>query len=280
MVRLLGRDPVNGFIRLAGTRSPRWGAELRWLQQRQGFSRRVVEELISKGMTAVDIGASEGTYTNRMARLVGPSGRVHAFEPDPPSAQAVAAIAAHYPWVTVHQVALSDRSGSSSFTVPVVDGRRTTGLGSLPRQSLAPSGSRSETIDVAIDRLDSVLAEESSIGFIKCDVEGHEYEVLLGARDTLAQQHPHILVEIEQRHQQRDISETFAYLTDDLRYTGYAIAADGLLPIERFDVQLHQLGPLATLGGLDAPAWDQPGYVNDFLFVADRAHIGTLSVRS
>lgn len=267
MIRLVGKDPVNGFIRHVGIYSPRWGAELLWQQPRLGFARRIVETFVGPSMTVVDIGASQGAYTNRMAKLVGRTGRVHAFEPDPPSARALRSIARRYPWISVHQMALSDRRGSTQFYVPVVNGRRSPGLGRLSNQFSEITGSEWQTLDVAIDRLDTVLAEASNIAFIKCDVEGHEYEVLCGARSTLQLQRPHVLVEIEQRHQQRDIGRIFSLLTEDLGYIGYAILEDGLLPIDRFDVYSHQLRLLASPTTANSPPWEHPEYVNDFLFL-------------
>src|SRR5262245_18954658 len=44
-----------------------------------------VEQLLQPGMTVVDLGAHIGYFTLMSARLVGPNGRVYAFEPSPSS---------------------------------------------------------------------------------------------------------------------------------------------------------------------------------------------------
>jgi hypothetical protein len=49
-------------------------------------------------------------------------------------------------------------------------------------------------IDVALRTLDEMLGEQA-VDFIKIDVEGAEYEVLMGARHTIARSHPPILFE-------------------------------------------------------------------------------------
>ena len=48
-----------------------------WFEPELAFLRR----WLRPGMTAVDVGASHGVFALTMARLVGPSGRVMAFEP-------------------------------------------------------------------------------------------------------------------------------------------------------------------------------------------------------
>ena len=44
---------------------------------------RMLGKLVRPGMTVVDVGANIGLYTLHLAGLVGPSGRVISFEPDP-----------------------------------------------------------------------------------------------------------------------------------------------------------------------------------------------------
>lgn len=44
---------------------------------------RLIHRLVKPGDTVVDVGANIGYYTLQLARLVGPAGRVFAFEPEP-----------------------------------------------------------------------------------------------------------------------------------------------------------------------------------------------------
>jgi protein-L-isoaspartate O-methyltransferase len=43
----------------------------------------LLREIISPGMTVIDVGANIGFYTAFMANIVGEKGRVYAFEPSP-----------------------------------------------------------------------------------------------------------------------------------------------------------------------------------------------------
>jgi len=49
----------------------------------EGRELSTLQSLIVPGMVIADIGANVGFYTFEMARCVGPTGRVLAFEPDP-----------------------------------------------------------------------------------------------------------------------------------------------------------------------------------------------------
>src|SRR5215471_2097686 len=53
----------------------------------------LVRSLVKPGMTVFDIGANVGKYTKLFSQLVGPRGRVFAFEPDPESASKVRELA-------------------------------------------------------------------------------------------------------------------------------------------------------------------------------------------
>ena len=44
---------------------------------------RLMGALVHEGDAVADIGANRGWYTGRLAELVGPSGHVHVFEPNP-----------------------------------------------------------------------------------------------------------------------------------------------------------------------------------------------------
>ena len=49
--------------------------------------------------------------------------------------------------------------------------------------------------NLLLDKLDNIKIEEDTIDFVKIDVEGHELEVLQGARETLLKYKPTIFVE-------------------------------------------------------------------------------------
>ena len=58
------------------------------------------------------------------------------------------------------------------------------------------------------------------ISFIKIDVEGHELAVIKGAENTIRKNKPILLVEIEERHSQKKVSDTLNYI-NSLGYISY-----------------------------------------------------------
>jgi hypothetical protein len=80
------------------------------------------------------------------------------------------------------------------------------------------------------------------VGFIKCDVEGHELRVFRGAEATLRRDGPALLFECEARFGGEDRQrEVFAFL-EGLGYVGWIVTPSGVRPLRTFDASLHQTG--------------------------------------
>ncbi|MEO6880094.1 MAG: FkbM family methyltransferase [Mycobacteriaceae bacterium] len=147
---------------------------------------------VRPGSTVWDVGAHKGSYTWHLARLVGPGGRVHAFEPQPDLA---ARLAQGVPaQVTVHGVALSAEHGTAPLTVPVWGRTRMQGHASLEGHNATGPD---QTVDVPTRTADSF---HHCPTFVKIDVEGHERTALRGAEETITRARPVLLVEIDFRH--------------------------------------------------------------------------------
>lgn len=252
---------TDAFIyRVIGPVSPSAKARLRWRRERRaGGSHSVVDAVVRAGDIVVDIGANGGLFTDRFARLVGPRGHVHAFEPYPGYKTPLLRIAAARRNVTYHPVAVSDSRGLALLHVPVHASRVTPAMASLEARDLT---TRQEKVEVTTTTLDDALGAVAGVQFIKCDVEGHEHEVFLGAMELLARERPIVLVELEQRHRRRPLGDTIRLL-EDLGYEGHALTQDGAIPVGHFDVQRDQLDLIAQDAATHDPARE---YLNDFVF--------------
>lgn len=131
--------------------------------------------VVRPGDTVVDVGAHFGIYSLLAARLVGPTGRVLAFEPDPASrAQLERNVAgAHAATVEVRPEAVADRAGRARLV-------RAHGAGDASLDA-GDDGIEVETVTLA----DACAARGASPDVLKVDVEGGEAAVLAGASPAL-----------------------------------------------------------------------------------------------
>ena len=243
---------------------PRWRLRLRLLYRacRYRWKNDPAEIAFARaqvrpGSIAIDVGAHKGGYTYWLARGVGPAGRVYAFEPQPQLARNLQR-SFDPARVTVENAGVSDCEGTMPLHIPT-DGRPSPGASLEATSTAKATGHAIEVRVIALDRyLRDLPGSGQAVGFLKCDVEGHELHVFRGAEQMLRRDRPVLLFECEQRHHgARPITEVFAYL-ESLGYTGRFFHQGRLAPLAQFDVAKHQR------------AAKQPGYCNNFVFSAQR----------
>jgi FkbM family methyltransferase len=159
-----------------------------WFEDEIRFLRR----LLRPGQQIIDIGTNLGVYALSMAKTVGPTGRVWAFEPSSSTAAMLAqSIAANeFGNVVLEQCALSSASGTLRFSA-----KNNSELNALVRDA-AHSGPSEE---VRVSTLDESLERHGwrDIAFVKLDAEGEERNILSGGKRFLAEQSPLIEYEIK-----------------------------------------------------------------------------------
>jgi FkbM family methyltransferase len=144
------------------------------------FETLLVQRLVSPGDTVVDVGANIGYYTLQFARLVGETGRVFAFEPDPRNF----ALLEENVWqngyrnVTLVRAAVASRPGAARLHLnPANRGDH----------RIYASDPGRESIDVETVALDDYFADRGgSLDLVKIDVQGAEAGVFLGMRRLIA----------------------------------------------------------------------------------------------
>jgi FkbM family methyltransferase len=160
--------------------------------------------LLQPGSVAIDVGANIGTHTLALAKLVGPAGAIHAFEPQ----QAIYDIlCANIEGnglrnVKTYLAAMGAKDGTCH--VPKIDYSSPDNFGAV-----SVGQGEIEVPLVAIDGLN--LAR---LDLVKIDVEGAESEVLAGATSTLARLRPMLYVENNQREKSKDL----VALIRDMKY--------------------------------------------------------------
>jgi FkbM family methyltransferase len=147
----------------------------------------IMTRALSPASNCVDVGAHRGSILEHIVRIA-PEGRHFAFEPLPELADR---LARRFPQVRVHQVAVSDSRGETSF-YHVVD---QPGYSGLRRLGKIPGSSTVREIKVRAEPLDDLLPADLPIAFLKVDVEGAQLQVLRGAEHTIERWKPLIVFE-------------------------------------------------------------------------------------
>lgn len=149
----------------------------------------VTEALVQRvhsGMRVVDCGANLGYFSLLMADLIGSTGHLDAFEPNPEIADRLTksidlnGFAAR---TTIHRAALSDVEGETTLFMP--DGEPKN---AYMNDDPTPRACSSSAV-VSTTRLDS-LKGATEIDFIKIDVEGAEERVWAGMTGILEKPRP------------------------------------------------------------------------------------------
>ena len=133
---------------------------------------KFLRHLLQPGQKIIDIGANYGVYTLSMAKRVGPTGRVWAFEPASSTAALLAAsIAANgYSQVVLEKCALSNVMGTAQLSL-----NTNSELNALVHGD-QPNG---ESEAVPLVTLDSCMETHgwAGIDFMKIDAEGEEANI-------------------------------------------------------------------------------------------------------
>lgn len=170
----------------------RFGRALYYGSRQEHHELAVFLSLCPPGGEVWDVGANFGLYAVAAARR-GRAGRVVAFEPN---RRAFALLERNLasggviPQARAHRVALAGDDGIATFFE--AEETAFSGLSDTGRSHLLSS------YEVTVRRLDSVWQEEGSrpIDLLKIDVEGHEGDVLAGAREALAAS-PGVVIQFE-----------------------------------------------------------------------------------
>ncbi len=156
----------------------------RWRGIHERPLQRWLRRHVEPGSTCLDIGAADGYYTLLMAKLAGPSGSVHAFEPSPLCER-----------ITEHVKLNCERHALA----PV----------NAHRLFVAAEAAHARAPSTTVDEL---VRRESleRVDVVKVDVDGAEGEVVHGAAETLERFRPHVFVEVHSRALLEEVRDALA----------------------------------------------------------------------
>ncbi|MEN3025727.1 MAG: FkbM family methyltransferase [Candidatus Methanosuratincola petrocarbonis] len=156
-----------------------------------------------KGEVFVDVGAHIGKYTIEMAKLVGPAGRVFAFEADPDNFN-----------LLKRNVKINNLNNVSTYNIVAwnSESKILFHKGDSSGHGSVKGSQKFGYYTLESKPLDHILYG-TKVNWIKIDVEGAEYEVLEGLSQTLETCRPKLIVEIFEKNQEKvfNLMSKFGY---------------------------------------------------------------------
>ncbi|GAH33185.1 unnamed protein product [marine sediment metagenome] len=147
----------------------------------------IINKYVRRGMVCLDIGASSGVHTLRMAKLVGKKGKVYAFEPSDwmfeKLMRNIELNRRYHGIIITEKIALFSFDRKGKF--------ETTEHGKIGRPIDEPM------IDMDFMCIDSYVKKMGikKLDFVKIDTDGYEAEIFEGAEKTLKKYQPMMIVE-------------------------------------------------------------------------------------
>lgn len=178
-----------------------WSSRLTYVLGRyyELHTQLLLNEILKPGDRVIDIGANIGMVTLHAAHLVGPSGQIECFEPNPQCQQEItnALTSNTINHVELNPFGLSDAPAQLELKL----NHTHSGIGTFAEMN--PDEVVSSTT-AEVKRGDDVFDSHSKAPrVIKIDVEGFEYRALLGMKETLKAWKSMVFMEMNQKHLQR-----------------------------------------------------------------------------
>jgi FkbM family methyltransferase len=186
-----------------------------------------LQKIIRPGDYCVDIGAHLGYYTIELSRLAGSGGKVFAVEPMTPFYRTLQRLLHRKKAVnvTLYQVALGGQGDYVEMGIPR--------LGATKRFAFARIKDNNNHLHfVASEKVknesgDRLFLELPRLDYIKCDVEGFEYQVFASMTRVLERHSPILLCELFDRA----LLLRFCELLQPFGYRAYTLENNRLLPL-------------------------------------------------
>lgn len=189
-----------------------------------------LKKIIRNGDYCVDIGAHLGYFTLELGRRVGPTGKVYAIEPMSSFNNTLTRLLRrkNADNVTLYKVALGGNGEYVDMGIPKV--------GDSKRFAYARVKESSPTLDfVESERVknesgDNLFLDLPRLDYIKCDVEGLEFQVFSSFTKTLEKHHPILLCELFDRNLLINLFD----LLKPFGYKAYELERETLLPLDAY----------------------------------------------
>lgn len=176
-------------------------------KNREKETLEIFSKVIKRNDIVVEIGGHIGYFSLYFSNIVGEKGKVFVFEPGLNNLPYIKSNVKNHKNIYLIEKAVGDRIGITNFYIDNITGQNNSivkdfdGLKNTIKYSMDKDAGV-EKVEVEMITLDS-FCEKNIIkpDVIKIDVEGFEYEVLLGSEFCLSN-FPIIMVEVQRNHEE------------------------------------------------------------------------------
>lgn len=154
----------------------------------------IIKKLVKKDDVVADVGANIGVYTKFLSNYVGEMGSVYSIEPVPYTFELLKNNINALKLMNVKLVncAIGSENKTGKMIIPPYEnGGFNYYRASLLKSPITPN---EKYVKVEIKTLDTII--QDAITFVKCDVEGYEFNCISGARELILKHQPAWLIEI------------------------------------------------------------------------------------
>ncbi len=165
---------------------------------------RYLPNLASRSLGSIDIGVYRGVYSYFLSKE---SEYVYAFEANPLLIKKLKKGFHNYKNIRIENLAISSNKGLADLKIPFrnqnIDYNNHEELYQLGTATIHEKNNLANTnfksLEIQKINLDS-YSFDHKIGFIKIDVEGHELDIIYGAKNLILKDKPNLMIEIEEKH--------------------------------------------------------------------------------
>lgn len=215
-----------------------------------------IKNFMKPDSVMLDVGANNGSFLYQLEDRLLPE-NIYAFEPNEKLYRRLRRI---FPKIKSYCVALSDQNGMAAFKIPVIKGKNYDTRGTLQIEYREENEEQHILHQVKMSTLDDWQKAENAtnISFIKIDVEGNEMKTLRGAQKVIAEFHPVLMVEMEQRHHSEPVWELIQQI-EKWDYTSYFL--------NRTTFNLEKLNENLISQQTNNQLINKSDYINNIIFI-------------
>jgi FkbM family methyltransferase len=177
------------------------GASIRKYGEWSHGEMELFQQLLAEGSYVIEVGANIGSHTLGMSKLVGPTGKIYAYEPQRIVFQTLCANMAINSRTNVYCFEKAASSKQDTITLPEIDYSQYGNFGAISIDQYTTG------MPVDVVALDDDLTDLPRLDLLKVDAEGMESQVLSGSSVLISKHKPILYVENDRADKSQELIE-------------------------------------------------------------------------